>query len=338
MGYEVFAGNTADVTTVREIVDKMESRYGKSDRVWVMDRGMVSERNLEFLREGGRRYIVGTPKSMLKKFEQEILKSDWHKIRHGIEVKLCHPPVSEESEELDKSQQETFILCRSQDRAQKDAAIVQRAASKIEERLKSMTARCEKQSRDPMKVEREIGRLLGRNTRAARLFDVKVCKTESGAARVEWKKVKAVQDWHTLADGCYLLRTNIRDWTDEALWKAYIQLTEAEAAFRIHKTDLSIRPIWHQKEDRVLAHILVCFLAYVLWKTLGQLCQAAGLGDEPRRVLEELSDIRLVDVVLPTRSGVEIRRRCVSRPSDHQQILLDELKLRLPARIIQNQM
>ena len=338
LGYEVFAGNTADVTTVKQIVDKMEGRYGKSDRVWVMDRGMVSEDNLEFLREGGRRYIVGTPKSMLKKFEHELLKSDWHSIRDGIEVKLCHPPISEESEELDLSQRETFILCRSQDRAKKDAAIVRRAEMKIEVRLKSMTARCEKQSRDPMKVEREIGRLLGQNTRATGLFDVKVIKTDSGAARIEWKKIKPVQDWHALADGCYLLRTNIRDWTDEALWKAYIQLTEAEAAFRIHKTDLSLRPVWHQKEERVLAHILVCFLAYVLWKTLGQLCQAAGLGNEPRRVLEELSDIRLVDVVLPTRSGVTIRRRCVSRPSDHQQILLEKLGLRLPKGIIQNQM
>lgn len=338
LGYEVFAGNTADVTTVKQIVDKMEGRYGKSERVWVMDRGMVSEDNLAFLREGGRRYIVGTPKSMLKKFEHEILKSDWHSIRDGIEVKLCHPPISEESEELDLSQQETFILCRSQDRAKKDAAIVRRAEVKIEVRLKSMTARCEKQSRDPMKVEREIGRLLGQNTRATGLFDVKVTKTDSGAARIEWKKIKPVQDWHALADGCYLLRTNIRDWTDETLWKAYIQLTEAEAAFRIHKSDLSIRPVWHQKEDRVLAHILVCFLAYVLWKTLGQLCQAAGLGNEPRRVLEELSDIRLVDVVLPTRSGVTIRRRCVSRPTDHQQILLEKLRLRLPKGIIQNQM
>lgn len=338
LGYEVFAGNTADVTTVKEIVDKMELRYGKSDRIWVMDRGMVSESNLEFLREGGRRYIVGTPKSMLKKFEQEILKSDWHTIRDGIEVKLCQPPLSEESDELDESQQETFILCRSRDRALKDAAIVRRAEAKIEERLKSMTARCERQCRDPMKVEREIGRLLGQNTRAARLFDVQVSKADSGAATIVWKKVKDVQDWHALADGCYLLRTNVRDWSDEELWKAYIQLTEAEAAFRIHKTDLSIRPIWHHKADRVQAHILVCFLAYVLWKTLGQLCQSAGLGNEPRRVLSELSDIRLVDVVLPTRSGVEIRRRCVSRPSDHQQILLDKLKLRMPARIIQNQM
>lgn len=155
---------------------------------------------------------------------------------------------------------------------------------------------------------------------------------------MDWQKIKPIQDWHALADGCYLLRTNVRDWTDEELWKAYIQLTEAEAAFRIHKTDLSIRSVRHQKEDRVLAHILVCFLAYVLWKTLGQLCHAAGLGDDPRRVLAELSDIGLVDVVLPIRSGIEIRRRCVTRPSEHQQILLEKLKLRLPSRIIQNQM
>lgn len=338
LGYEVFAGNTADVTTVKQIVEEMEKRYGKSDRVWVMDRGMVSESNLEFLRNEGRRYIVGTPKSMLKKFEQEILKPDWHSIRDGIEVKLCHPPIEEDSDELDKSQLETFILCRSKDRAEKDAAIVRRSEEKIEARLKSLTERCEKQKRDPMKVEREIGRMLGQNTRAARLFEVNVTKTDGGHAKVDWKKVKPLQDWNSLADGCYLLRTNVRDWSDEELWKAYIQLTEAEAAFQIHKSDLSIRPIWHHKEDRVDAHILVCFLAYVLWKTLGQMCIAAGLGNEPRRVLNELSEIRLVDVVLPTRTGIDIRRRCVTRPTEHQKILLDRLKLRLPAAIMQNQM
>lgn len=338
LGYEVFAGNTADVTTVKQIVQTMEDRYGRTERVWVMDRGMVSEDNLDFLRKEQRQYIVGTPKSMLKKFEQEIIKSDWHTIRDGLEVKLCHPPLKEDSQELDTAQQETFILCRSRERAGMEAAIVRRFESKIEEGLKSMRARCEKQHRDPMKVEREIGRLLGQNTRAAKLFDVHVSKTESGAAQLEWTKNKPLHDWQTMADGCYLLRTNIRDWTDEELWKAYIQLTEAEAAFRIHKTDLSIRPVWHQKEERVLAHILVCFLAYVVWKTLAQMCQSAGLGGEPRRVLAELSDIRLVDVVLPTRTGQEIRRSCISRPSDHQQILLQKLKLRLPSRIIQNQM
>jgi hypothetical protein len=135
-----------------------------------------------------------------------------------------------------------------------------------------------------------------------------------------------------LSEGCYLLRTNVTGWTDEELWRTYIQLTEAEAAFRIHKSDLSIRPIWHQREDRVLAHILVCFLAYVLWKTLGQMCLAAGLGQEPRRVFEELANIRLVDVILPTRQGTEIRKRCVTRPTDHQAILLQRLRLTLPTR------
>ena len=132
------------------------------------------------------------------------------------------------------------------------------------------------------------------------------------------------------SEGCYLLRTNVTDWSPQDLWQAYIQLTEAEAAFRIEKSDLRIRPIWHQKEDRVLSHILVCFLAYVLWKTLGQMVKASGLGDEPRRVLDELSKISLVDVVLPTSSGVEIRKRCITRPTEHQEILLQRLDLKLP--------
>ena len=158
-----------------------------------------------------------------------------------------------------------FILCRSRDRSKKEEAITQRFEKKIEESLVHMTARCEKQKRDPMKVEREIGRLLGKNTRAARLFDVKVTRADDGSARIDWSRIEATRNWSTLSSGCYQLRTNVSDWSDEELWKAYIQLTDAEAAFRIHKSDLSIRPIWHQNEERVLAHIIVCFLAYVLW-------------------------------------------------------------------------
>jgi len=344
LGYEVFAGNTADVTTVEHVVETMERRYGKSDRIWVMDRGMVSEDNIEFLREGGRRYIVGTPKAMLKKFEQDILKEDWHSIRDGLEVKIVPWPKSDNNNEDDASEvksdssPERFILCRSRERSKKEEAITQRFEKNIEESLTRMKARCEKQNRDPMRVEREIGRMLGQNSRAARLFEVKVTKTDKGGACIEWSKVEATRDWATLSAGCYLLRTNVADWSDEELWKAYIQLTEAEAAFRIHKSDLSIRPIWHQKEERVLAHIFVCFLAYVLWKTLGQLCDKAGLGSEPRRVLAELSDIRSLDVVLPTRSGPEIRTRCISKPTDHQQILLEKLRLKLPSKIIRKQM
>jgi transposase len=180
---------------------------------------------------------------------------------------------------------------------------------------------------------RRIGKLLGRNTRAEGLFDVDVRTREDGGAEIVWSKVEAWREWSKLSEGCYLLRSNIMDWSAEDLWKAYIQLTQAESAFRIHKQDLSIRPVWHQKKERVQAHILVCFLAYVLWKTLGQLCRKAGLGDEPRKVFEELSQIRTVDVVLPTKSGMEIRRRCVAEPTKHQLILLQHLGLALPKQL-----
>ena len=201
-----------------------------------------------------------------------------------IEVKLLTVPRDEDDTATDSvrsdttaSDKEIFILCRSQDRVKKDAAIMRRFEQKIEERLRAMATRCQKQRRDVQKVEREVGRMLGQNTRAARLFEVKVERREDGGALLQWKKIEDVRDWATLSAGCYLLRTNVLDWTDAELWKTYMQLTEAEAAFKIHKTDLSIRPIWHQKENRVLAHILVCFLGYVLWKTLGQLCRQAGL-------------------------------------------------------------
>jgi len=320
LGYEVFAGNRADVTTLQEIVETMERRYGQADRIWVTDRGMVSAENIAFLRQNGRRYIVGTPKSMLKQFERALLAADWHTVREGLEVKLCPAPDGTE----------TFVLCRSRDRREKEKAMHERFEKRIEEGLQRIEASCRKQRMQPLVVAQRLGRLLGQNSRAAGLFQTEVQATADGRALLVWKKVETWRDWAALSEGCYLLRSNVTDWTDEELWKAYIQLTEAEGAFRIHKSDLGLRPIWHQKEDRVQAHILVCFLAYVLWKTLGQKCQRAGLGDEPRRVFEELSEIELVDVVLPTRQGIEIRRRCITEPTDHQAILLAHLGMRLP--------
>jgi transposase len=255
-----------------------------------------------------------------------LLEESWHTVHDGVEVKLCPSPDGDD---------ETFILCLSSDRRQKDEAILRRFEDKIEARLKAMQTRCKKQNRNVQKVEREIGRLLGQNTRAAGLFDVEVKPDENGYAKLTWKKISQRTDWATLSAGCYLLRSNVRDWRDEELWKAYIQLTEAEAAFRIHKSDLSLRPIWHQKEDRVLAHILVCFLAYVLWKMLAAMCQRAGLGHEPRRILDELSKIQSIDVILPTKSGVNIRKRCITKPTDHQAILLHQLGLTLPSSLKQ---
>jgi transposase len=321
VGYEIFAGNRTDVTTVEEIVTLMERRYGQADRVWVMDRGMVSEKNLKFLREGKRRYIVGTPKSMLKQFEQQLLAGDWQVVREGLEVQLCSSPDG----------QEKFVLCRSRDRREKEKAMHDRFEHRIEEGLKRIETACQRQRLTAITVAQRVGRLMGQNTRAAGLFHFEVKETD-GRASLAWRKTESWRDWASLSEGCYLLRSNVADWSDEELWRTYIQLTEAEAAFRIHKSDLSIRPIWHQKEDRVSAHILVCFLAYVLWKTLGQMCQRAGLGQEPRRVLEELGKIELVDVILPTRQGIEIRKRCITRPTDHQAILLQHLHLSLPTR------
>lgn len=321
LGYEVFDGNRTDVTTLKTIVETIESRYGKANRIWVGDRGMMSKKNIEFLKSGDRRYIIGAAKASLKQFEQELLADDWRHVRDGLEVKLCDAPDGEE---------EVFILCRSRDRHEKEAAMHRRFEQRIEKELEKIQASCRKRKWKKETIDRRIGGVMVKNSRAAGLFEVEVAEAADGRTTIAWRKNDAWRDWAKASEGCYLLRSNVTDWTPEDLWKAYIQLTEAEAAFRIHKSDLRIRPIWHQREERVLAHILVCFLAYVLWKTLSQMVNSAGLGDEPRRVLEELGRINLVDVVLPTKSGIDIRRRCVTQPTEHQAILLHRMGLRIP--------
>ena len=329
LGYEVFDGNRHDSTTVEEIVETMEARYGAADRIWVMDRGMTSDENIAFLAQGNRRYIIGTPKSMLKKFERELISGDWEKINPALEVKKCASPQGTE---------ETFILCRSVARKEKEQAILQRFTDNIEKGLEKIQASCQKGLlKDPAVAERRIGRLLERNSRAAGLFDIKVVENQAdGCLAIVWQKVSNRQTWQQLTHGCYMLRSNVADWSAEDLWNAYIHLTDAEAAFRIQKNDLKIRPIWHQKEKRVQAHILVCFLAYVLWKCLAQMCKNSGLGNEPRKVIDEFKHIKLTDVILPTRKGVEIKLPCVSKPDDHQRILLQHLGLKLPARLTKN--
>ena len=215
----------------------------------------------------------------------------------------------------------------------KEQAMHDRFERRIEQKLEVMAEGCGKRKQDPLKVAQQVGRLLGKNSRAAGLFQVDVEADTQGWTHLRWTKRDERRDWMKLSQGCYLLRSNVTDWSGEELWRAYIQLTEAEEAFRLHKSDLVMRPVWHQKQHRVQAHILVCFLAYVLWKTLGQWCQRAGLGDEPRKIFAELGQISLVDVVLPTRAGISIRKRCVSRPTEHQAILLQRLGLQIPAHI-----
>ena len=317
IGYEVFAGNTHDSKTYQEIILTMEAKYGKADRIWCSDRGMTSDANIEFLKQEGRKFIIGTAKGELRNFERELLAEDWNTVREGLEVKLC------------PRDGDLYVLCRSADRREKEQAMHERFIVRMEKELEKIRASCEKRKCRKEVIDRRIGRIKSKYSRGAGLFDICVSEKD-GRAVISWTTKDSWREWASLSEGCYLLRTNITDWSAEDLWRAYIQLTEAEAAFRIEKSDLRIRPIWHQKEARVLSHIFVCFLSYVLWKTLGRMVKSSGLGDEPRRVLAELSKISLVDVVLPTSSGVEIRKRCVTRPTEHQEILLQHLGLAIP--------
>lgn len=320
--YEVFDGNRKDATTLEEIVEEMERLYGKANRIWVMDRGMVDEENLEFLRARNGFYLVGTPKSRLREFEQELLEKDWKEVQPGVEVKLC-----EEEGEL-------FILCRSEGRKEKDRAIVKRFEKRIQARLEKLKIQIEKgRFKKAAGIERRIGKILGQNTRAESLFEVTLVETKAGKIlRIERNEAK--RQWAELSEGCYLLRTNYRDQKDpQDLWKTYIQLTEVEETFRMLKSEMNIRPVFHQTAERVQAHIFVCFLALVMYRTLSQWMRAAGIGNSPRKLIEELANIRSMDVILPLQEGPELRLRCVSEPEKSQQILLNRLGIYPPKRI-----
>jgi len=328
LGYEVFAGNRTDVTTVEDIVEAMEARYGLAQRIWVMDRGMTSQDNLDWLRETGRRYLVGTPKSELKKWAGALAEArDWQAVRDGIEAKQCVGPDGVE----------TFVLIRSVERREKERAMHARFARRIEDGLTRLGERLRRARRplDVRRLERQLGRLLERNQRAAGRYviDFVPDPTQPAGVRLDWSARPEWDDWARWSEGCYVLRTNVPDWTPDELWRTYIQLTDVEAAFRIQKSELGIRPVWHQRADRVQAHILVCFLGYVLWKTLEQWQRRAGLGQSPRTIFDELRRIQSTDVVLPAEDGRELRLRCVVRPDAAQAALLDRLGLDLPQRL-----
>src|SRR6202453_2677939 len=336
LGYEVFPGNRHDSTTLKTIVDAMERKYGKSQRIWVLDRGMVSEDNLQMLRERGARYIVGTPKATLRRFEQHLLEQDWTEVQPGVDVKRV----------AGDSAQEIFVLARSRDRRAKEQAMHAKFVARVEEGLQALqksiaSGRLKKEA----DAQRRLGRLLQKNSRAAKAFQVTIetLAAPEGKAhlRITWQKDADWTRYAGLSEGCYLLRTNVIEMEPAALWKQYIQLTEAEWAFRISKDELRLRPVWHQKEHRVQGHILVCFLAYVMWKTLAQWMRPSGLGDAPRSLLDELAKIRSGDVVLPTKSAAgvparDVRLRCVTEPDAAHKMLLARLGLRLPRRLRQH--
>jgi len=333
IGYEVFAGNRTDVTTLPEMVGLMEEKYGQPGRVWVLDRGMVSEENLEWLRGRGAQYVVGTPKGQLRQFEKALLeKGDWREVCAGLEVKLAEAP--------DGTGGERFVLCRSVARAAKERAMLHRQVKLLRAELGKLDRALRQQPTQALgEYERRLGRWLGRYPAAERVL--KWQWQRDGQGRACGLAVRAQRErwgWARLAHGAYLLRTNHPGSDPEQFWRWYIQLTQAEAAFRVGKSDLLLRPVYHQKTGRVEAHLLVCFLALALWRVLEQWMRSKGLGDCGRQLLVEMGELRSMDVVLPTAEAGEVRLRVVARPEKPLARLLAQLGLELPSapRLVEN--
>jgi len=356
LAHEVFEGNRSDSKTLRDMIDSMERKHGKIGRVWVMDRGMVSEENIAFLRERGHSYIVGTPKAMLKRFEGKMIESGWDQVREGIEVKYVRPDGEEEtisSEEGVSSKKtdwkphpgELFLLSRSADRGLKEESMRKRFEKRYLDGLEKLKKAIEcGRLNDEGLAHRRLGKLQGDCWRASKCLEVMIRKVESAETgkgkprlEMEWRENPGYQMWCQQSQGCYLLRTNLKDVPPTELWKQYIQLTEVEAAFRINKEQLELRPVWHQKEDRVKAHILVCFMAYAMWKALGAWMKKAKLGDAPRTLINELAQIKSGDVsikgITPDGPIRELMVRCVVQPSAEQKVLLNRLGLKVPNQL-----
>ena len=330
---EVFAGNRVDSTTLRAIVRLMEWKFGRAHRVWVMDRGIASEANLAWLRTRGGLYLVGTPRGQLKAFEKELLAADWREVREGLEVAFARSP---------ENQDETFVLCRSADRREKELAMLRRFGDRIEAGLRAIAAACERRRaplRDRFALGKRLGALLSKNSRAARLFEVRVEERDGGGGglRLAWKRREATgESWAERTAGHYLLRANFpTHLSPEELWRAYIQLTEIEAAFRSLKSDLGVRPVFHQTKDRVKAHVFVCFLALAMRKTLELRLDQWGLGRSVGKVLSELRAWRSMDVVLTTADGRELRRRVIAVPHPALKILLHRMAMKPPKRLLE---
>jgi len=335
LAYEVFAGNRNDVTTVEEIITVMEEKYGQARRIWVMDRGMVSEENIEFLRQRHAQYIVGTPKAQLRRFEVALLdQQGWKAVRPDVEVKLLAHP--------DGQGQEQFILCRSQARREKEKAMLARQEQRLWQKLLQIHQSLETKPAPAERIERRVGRWLGRYPAADKLFEVEVCLNEQRqACGLSVACVLDRNQWTAQAHGAYLLRTNCTEQDPAKVWNWYLQLQQAEAAFRCTKSDLGLRPIFHQKTERVEAHILVCFLSLALWRVLEQWMRGKGLGTCARQLVGEVATVKSLDVVLPVKNAEgqsELRLRVVARPERMVAELLQHLGLHLPqqSRIVEN--
>jgi hypothetical protein len=321
--YEVFPGNRTDVTTLADILDVVEAKYGRAERVWVFDRGLVRERNLALLRARGAAYLVGTPRTRLKAVERHLLTGPWQRVREDVEVQLVPGPTGAE----------TFVLCRSAARRAKEQAMRTRAQRHFEADLERLATQVTTgKLMDPARIHQRIGRLRERYPSIAGLYELTV--TETGPRlQVGWQARPERWDWVAARDGAYLLRTNLIAAHPTQLWEQYVQLTEVEAAFRALKSELAIRPLWHQTDARVQAHILVAFVGYALWVALKHTLKRAGSPLSPAHALDRLRGIQSGDLLLETTDGRTLRLRRVSRADRQQQRLLAHLGLTLPERL-----
>ena len=323
LSYETLDGHRGDVTTVEAVLRMVERKYGKARRVWVFDRGGVSEENLGARRRRGGQYLVGTPRSKLKQFERPLLAGGWEQGRPDVEVKLVPTPRGEE----------IYILCRSTARQAKEQAIRSQFCTRMEKALTALQKRVAAgQLKDRNKIERRLGKIQARHPHVADLYEVQVSE-KGGAGALEWQALQGRQSWQQAREGAYLLRTNLPPGEPEKLWKSYIQLTEAEAAFRALKSALSIRPIFHPLERRAKAHILVAFLGYARWVTLKHLLRRKGSALSPSQALALLGTLVSADIVLPTTDGREIRLRRITTPNAEQKQLLHQLGIAVPDRL-----
>lgn len=323
LSYETFDGNRADVTTLETVMRMVERKYGQARRVWVFDRGIVSDANLAAIRRRGGQYLVGTRRATLRHVEQALLDGPWTHVRDEVEAQLIPIPGGTE----------TYVLCRSTARREKELAIRRRFSTRLEDRLRGLEKRVATgRLKDRGKIERVLGRLQAAYASVADLYEMAV-RDEDGQLRLHWRLIQERRAWRDAREGAYLLRTNLVGQTVGELWTKYIQLTEAEAAFRALKSELAVRPVFHQLERRAKAHVLVAFLGYALWVTLKHLLHRCGTGLTPVRALALLATLQSADIILPTTDGREIRLRRVTQPTPEQQRLLDQLDITIPTHL-----
>jgi len=341
LAHLTLAGNTQDLQTVETIVTTIEGRFGRSQRVWVMDRGMISKEAIEFLGRSGRRYLLATKRGELASFAKELRAGGWERLQDNpdVEVKLL------------KRRRVHYLLARSRPRRQKERAIRRRQRRGLARALERLRKRIEEgrlKNRD--KILESVGRLKGRFPKARPFVAITVAKSKP--AQLSWIWLREKFRAALASDGAYLLRSNQGGWSAQEFWETYIQLTVVERAFRVLKSELLLRPVWHHYSGRTQAHVMICVLAYALWKTLDHLAKRAGLQTQihkpdrhrgkaapkprpmtPEVILRELGQIAIGDIELETTEGQKLSLRRVARPMGEQKRILEALRLEIPERL-----